>query len=231
MVRGGTGRTLLGKTALVTGASRGIGEGIARKFREEGAKVLAPARNEMDLSTPEAIDAFLSRLDVPVDILVNNAGINIPGNLQEISEPDLRETFRCNLDAPIRLAQGLAPGMKERRYGRIVNISSVWSVVCRDSRLAYTASKAALNGVTRALAIELAPSGILVNAVAPGYVDTEMTRRNNTPQEIERVRARIPLGRLSRPEEIAELVAFLASERNSCVTGQVIVADGGYTCL
>ncbi len=220
-----------GRTALVTGASRGIGKAIADRLRADGVAVLAPPREELDVASPESIDAFVGRLDAAVDILVNNAGINVPGDLRETTAASLSETLRCNVEGAMLLAQGIVPGMKTRRYGRIVNISSIWSIVCRDRRLAYTASKTALNGLTRALAAELAPSGILVNAVAPGYVDTEMTRRNNTPGEIRDICRRIPLGRLLRPEEIADVVAFLASGRNSCVTGQVVVADGGYTCL
>ncbi len=221
----------IGRTALVTGASRGIGKTIADRLRAEGVAVLAPPRAELDVASPKSIDAFVGRLDVAVDILVNNAGINVPGDLRETTAASLRETLLCNVEGAMLLAQGLVPEMKKRRYGRIVNISSIWSIVCRDRRLAYTASKTALNGLTRALAAELAPSGILVNAVAPGYVDTEMTRRNNMSADIEDVCRRIPLGRLLRPEEIAEVAAFLASGQNSCVTGQVVVADGGYTCL
>lgn len=219
-----------GRTALVTGASRGIGAAIAERLRQEGARVLAPTRAEMDLSSDASVDAYLERLAEPVDILVNNAGINILGGITEVRDRDLLETLQNNLVTPLRLARGIAAGMSERRYGRIVNVSSIWSVVSRARRVAYTASKAGLNGLTRALAVELAPHNILVNAVAPGYVDTELTRKNNTSRELDAIRKNVPLGRLIDPAEIAEVIAFLCSSKNRCITGQTVVADGGYTC-
>lgn len=219
-----------GRTALVTGASRGIGAAIAERLREEGARILAPTRAEMDLSSDASVDAFLGRLTEHVDILVNNAGINILGGITEVQDRDLLGTLQINLVTPLRLARGIAAGMSERRYGRIVNVSSIWSVVSRSRRVAYTVSKAGLDGLTRALAVELAPYNVLVNSVAPGYVDTELTRKNNTSQEMDAIRRSVPLGRLIDPAEIAEAVAFLCSSRNRCITGQTVVADGGYTC-
>jgi 3-oxoacyl-[acyl-carrier protein] reductase len=219
-----------GRTALVTGASRGIGAAIADVLRREGARVLAPPRTELDLSSEASLENFLAALREPVDILVNNAGVNRLGALDEIGRDDMREVLQVNLGAPLRLIRGLSGGMKERRYGRIVNLSSVWGSVSRLRRVTYSASKAGLDGLTRAVALELAPYGILVNSVAPGYVDTELTRQNNSAAEIAAIARQIPLGRLGSPEEIAEVVAFLCSSRNSYLTGQVIVTDGGYLC-
>jgi 3-oxoacyl-[acyl-carrier protein] reductase len=121
--------------------------------------------------------------------------------------------------------------MMERRYGRIVNISSIWSVVSKPRRITYSASKSGLNGLTRTLAVELAPHNILVNAVAPGFVLTEMTRQNNTEADLDAICRTIPAQRLAQPEEIAEVVAFLCSEANSYLTGQTLLVDGGFTCL
>jgi 3-oxoacyl-[acyl-carrier protein] reductase len=140
------------------------------------------------------------------------------------------ETLQVNLLAPMQLIKGVANQMMARRFGRIVNISSIWSVVSKKRRLTYSASKAALNGMTRALAIELAPHNILINAVAPGYVNTELTRQNNSEQDINVIKETIPLQRLAEPNEIAETVFFLCSERNTYITGQVITVDGGFTC-
>jgi 3-oxoacyl-[acyl-carrier protein] reductase len=120
--------------------------------------------------------------------------------------------------------------MKSNRYGRIVNISSIWSVVAKEGRLAYTASKSALNGATRTLAVELGEHGILVNTIAPGYVNTELTSQNNSSEQLRLIRNNIPLKRLAEPNEIAQIAAFLCSEKNSYMTGQVLVADGGYVC-
>jgi NAD(P)-dependent dehydrogenase (short-subunit alcohol dehydrogenase family) len=220
-----------GRGALVTGASRGIGKAIAARLRKGGAKVLNPPRQELDLLSNASIDVYLSHLREPVDILVNDAGINRLGSAVEASDSDIQETLQINLVAPLRLVRGLAPGMMERGYGRIVNISSIWSVVSKPRRITYSASKSGLNGLTRTLAVELAPHNILVNAVAPGFVLTEMTRQNNTEADLDAICRTIPAQRLAQPEEIAEVVAFLCSEANSYLTGQTLLVDGGFTCL
>ena len=218
------------KTALITGASRGIGAAIAARLQNEGVQVLSPSSKALDLASTISIDAYLSQLTDPVDILVNNAGINRLGSIDEISGKDFEEVIQVNLLGHFRLTQGLVKSMKARRYGRIVNISSIWSFVSRERRVTYSAAKAGLNGLTRALALELAPYHILVNAVAPGYINTELTKKNNTSEALERIAEDIPLGRLGEPSEIAECVAFLCSPKNSYMTGQVIVLDGGYLC-
>ncbi len=217
-------------TALITGASRGIGAAIASKFAKEGINVLAPTRNDLDLSSGESINSFLSSLKQRVDILVNNAGINVLSGITEITSSNIQDTFQINLFAPIQLTKGISTQMMDRKFGRIVNISSIWSVISRAKRVTYSASKAGINGLTRTLAIELAPYNILVNSVAPGYVNTELTRKNNSEQEIKSIQNTIPLLRLAEPEEIAEVVFFLSSERNTYITGQVITVDGGFTC-
>jgi 3-oxoacyl-[acyl-carrier protein] reductase len=219
------------RTALITGGSRGIGLAISKRLHADGVLVIAPTRTEMDLLSGASIDAYVRSLKQPVDILINNAGINTIAALAEIAGPDLQDTIQIDLLAPLHLAKALAPPMMERRYGRIVNISSIWAVVSKAGRLVYSTAKAGLGGMTRTLAVELAPYNVLVNALAPGYVNTELTRRNNTEAEIEAIGKTIPAGRLAEPEEIAEVAAFLASDRNSYVTGQLIVVDGGYTCL
>ena len=220
-----------GRRALVTGASRGIGAAIAARFREAGAEVLTPARDELDLSSSASIDAYLAGLREPVEIVVNNAGINPLGGTTEVRDCDLQKVLQINLVAPVRLIAGLVPGMRARGYGRIVNISSIFGgAVAKERRIAYSASKAGIVGLTRALAVELAPSGILVNAVAPGYVNTQLTRQNNIPQELEQIQKTIPLHRLAEAEEIAEVVAFLCSQKNSYITGQTLLVDGGFTC-
>ena len=219
-----------GRTALITGASRGIGAAIAARLQADGLVVLSPSSEALDLSSTVSIDTYLSQLTDPIDILVNNAGINRLGSIDEISGKDFEEVIQINLLGHFQLTQGLVKGMKARRYGRIVNISSIWSLVSRERRVTYSAAKAGLNGLTRALALELAPYHILVNAVAPGYINTELTKKNNPPEALERIAGEIPVGRLGEPSEIAECVAFLCSPKNSYMTGQVIVLDGGYLC-
>jgi len=220
-----------GRIALVTGGSRGIGRAVVERFEELGARVLAPTRAELDLADAAAVETYAAALDELVDILVNNAGINPLAGLDELTDDDLEETLAVNLTAPLRLCRALAPGMAARGYGRIVNVSSVWTVVGKAGRVPYTVSKTGLNGLTRAMAVELAPRGVLVNAVAPGIVATELTRQNNTPEQIAALVEQIPIGRLAEAEELAEVIAFLCSGRNSYVTGQVLVCDGGLSCV
>ena len=118
--------------------------------------------------------------------------------------------------------------MKERKYGRILNISSIWSIVSKEKRSIYSASKSGLDGLTRTLALELASHNILVNSIAPGYVDTKMIRLYNSEKELETIKEIIPLGRFAKPNEIGELAKFMCSEKNSYITGQIIPIDGGY---
>lgn len=218
------------RTALVTGASRGIGAAIAQHLATNGYEVLAPTRLEMDLGSNTAIDAYLSKVKDRVDIIVNDAGINRVAALDNIRDQDIDDTLQINLIAPLQIIRGITPYMRKKEYGRIVNISSIWSAVSRAGRISYTMSKSALNGMTRALAIELAPYNILVNAVAPGYVLTDLTRQNNSDAELEQISKAIPLQRLANPQEIAAVVAFLCSEQNTYLTGQTLIVDGGYTC-
>ena len=219
------------RTALVTGASRGIGLAISNLLRENGLEVLTPTRQELDLSSEESIKNFLQKNSAQeIDILVNNAGINIIENLPQISDESLKAALQINLIAPTILIRGLAPKMIERGYGKIVNISSIWSQISKPGRAVYSSTKSAINGLTRSVAIELAPHNIQVNAVAPGFVDTDLTRKNNSPEQLKIIQSNIPAQRLAQTTEIAELVYFLVSEKNTYVTGQIITIDGGFSC-
>ena len=219
------------RLALVTGASRGIGKAIADCLEQSGIHVIKPTRSEMDLASNESIDRYIMALPEKVNILVNNAGINHIEYFQSLTNDQLNETIQIDLLAPVRITQLLLPGMKEQNFGRIVNISSIWSLVSKPGRLAYSVSKGGLNNFTRSLAVEVARFNILVNAVAPGFVNTELTKQNNSQADIAEICKSIPAGRLAEPEEIARFVAFLCSDDNTFMTGQCIAVDGGFTCV
>lgn len=219
------------KNALVTGASRGIGLAIADCFKKQGINVLAPGRKELDLLSKDSIANYLAGLKCPVDILVNNAGINMLGGIVSLEERNIQETIQVNLLAPLDIIRNVAPRMMHKKYGRILNIGSIWGLITKPGRVTYTLTKSGLGGLTRSMAVELAPYNVLVNCVAPGYVDTELTRKNNTSRELEKIKKSIPLQRLANPGEIAELAYFLCSDKNTYITGQTIAIDGGYLCV
>ncbi len=218
------------RTALVTGAARGIGAAIAGALRAQGADVLTPGRSELDLVDPASLARWLEQHGGQIDIVVNNAGINVLNDLEAITPDDWQQMVQINLTAPLQIIQGVAAGMKQRNWGRIVNISSIFGVVTKERRGAYSMVKSGLNGLSRTAAVELAPHGILVNSVCPGYVATDLTRQNNSPAELEKIAASIPAGRLAEPAEIARFVSWLCSDANTYLTGQTILVDGGFTC-
>ena len=217
------------KTALITGASRGIGKSIKEVLNSNGIKIVSPSRNELDLSSSESIDKFLSQMSEDIDIIINNAGILKVGKHTELSSDDFHEILQVNVVAPFRIISGFVEKMKIRNFGRIVNISSVWGQKSKEGRTLYSSSKAALDALTRSLAIEFASYDILINSVAPGYIETEMLKQCNTEDELNIIRDTIPMKRFGKKIEIAELVKFLTSENNSYITGQIFTIDGGYT--
>ena len=217
------------KTALVTGASRGIGKSIKEVLTTDGIKIVSPSRNELDLSSSESIDKFLSQMSEDIDIIINNAGILKVGKHNELSSDDFHEILQVNVVAPFRIISGFVEKMKIRNFGRIVNISSVWGQKSKEGRTLYSSSKAALDALTRSLAIEFASYDILINSVAPGYIETDMLKQCNTEDELNIIRDTIPMKRFGKKMEIAELVKCLTSENKSYITGQIFTIDGGYT--
>lgn len=218
------------RTVLITGGSRGIGKAIAEKFLSNNYKVIAPSRDELDLSSNKSIENFINiNRDIYFDIIINNAGINEINLIENVTDTEIDEMIKINLIAPIKILREFTKEMKKRNFGRIVNLGSIWAVVAKEGRSIYSSTKNGLHGITNTLAIELGQYNVLVNTVCPGFTLTELTKKNNSLEEIMEISKQIPLKRMAEPKEIAEIVFFLCSDSNTYLTGQKIVVDGGFT--
>jgi NAD(P)-dependent dehydrogenase (short-subunit alcohol dehydrogenase family) len=246
---------LSGRVALVTGGSKGLGKAMARAFAESGADVVISSRHEADLK--QALDEILEgtgrrgifvvadmarRDDVgrltqtaidqmsQVDILVNNAGTNVPGAIDQIRDTDWDRIVEINLTSCMALTRSLVPQMKERRWGRVIHISSIMGLGSKDERNVYSATKSGLIGLTRASALDLGPFGITVNAIAPGPFLTDLPSSILTKEQQEQLAQCTALGRWGDPREMAGPTLLLASEAGSYITGATLVVDGGALC-
>jgi len=238
-----------GKVVLITGGTRGIGKQLANDFKDLGADLILTGTDSnkisdlnkggfakyfcVDFLNKESVIEFIEKLNEysKIDVCVNNAGINRIDYLWDIKEQDWDDLLCVNLKAPFIVSQAVAKLMKKNNCGKIINISSIAGVVSRDKRGVYTSSKAGLIGLTRAMAVELAPYGILVNSVSPGFTWTDLTESMVTKEEVDLLSSRVPLGRFATPDEISKVVLFLASELNTFIVGQNIIVDGGYVSV
>ncbi len=216
-------------SALITGGSRGIGRAIKELFESRGLKVYTPSSQQCNLANPQSIAAYTATLP-RVDILINCAGINKLAYLEEADDALIQEMFQVNMFATMQLIKAVVPQMKQNNYGRIVNFSSIWCRFSKNARVVYSSAKASVSGLSMALGVELSPYGILTNAIAPGFINTEMTAINNAPPLIESIKESLPIKRLGEPMEVAELAYFL-SVKNTYITGQTIFIDGGFSCV
>ena len=239
--------------AVITGASRGIGAALAFEFAKSGFPVIVnyqsaekaaldvcgrieafggkalpfrcdvADRGNVDMMIKTALDRFGR-----IDVLVNNAGVSQIKLFTDITPDDWRKMVSVNLDGVFNCCQSVLPAMIHEKSGRIINISSVWGVYGASCEVHYSAVKAGVIGLTKALAKETAPSGITVNAIAPGCIMTDMLRRECTDETLTALAEETPLGRLGTPEDVAKAAVFLSSESASFITGQVLGVDGGF---
>lgn len=242
---------LQGRVALITGAARGIGRATAQKMLQEGASVALLDIQEGELNrTVEEFQTLGKALGIPmnvtladeveravdqiiaqwgrVDILVNNAGAGRAARLEDVTSEDWDRVVNVNLKGTFFCARAVLPNMKKNRYGKIVNIGSR-AGLGKEERTVYAATKAGLIGVTRTWALELARHNINVNYVGPGPIETEFFMANNTPEQTRAILGTVPLQRMGKPGDVANLVSFLASEEASFITGQSIFICGGIT--
>lgn len=239
---------LNGKVAIVTGSARGIGRAIALKLAESGADIVVSDISDAesvageiravgrqskavsaDVSSSQDVAGLIEQTIASfgrIDILVNNAGITRDGLLLRMSDEDWDSVLRVNLKSAFLCTRGVLRHMVKQRWGRIVSISSVVGIVGNAGQANYAATKAGIIGFTRSVAKEVASRGITANAIAPGFIDTEMTQKL-TEEQRQGAQKQIPVGYLGTPQDIAEAVAFLASEQARYITGQVLNVDGG----
>ena len=217
--------------ALITGGSRGIGKSIVEHFRSKHINVISPTREELDLSNVQSINSYLQHINIgEIDILVNNAGINDLCSIENLELNDLLNVFQINCNSAFILTQSLLKSFQEKQFGRIVNIGSIWTERAFPLRGSYSMAKSALYAMTKMVAVENAPHNILCNMISPGFIATELTYKNNTPEQLDQFLKKVPLKKMGKPDDVASLVYFLSIE-NNFITGQNIFIDGGYTCL
>jgi len=241
-----------GKSVLVTGGTKGIGESIVKAFFDSGASSInITGKSESPPNWIRSVDfdgkikyyqidfsvnnweiKFKEMIDYcgGFDCFVNNAGINFVHDITGFPQQEMKEIIRVNLEAPLVATGMVAKKMKEKGFGRIVNIASIFGVVSKEKRSVYTATKSGLIGATKTMALDFLDTNVLVNAVSPGFIETTLTRRVLGDDGVSDMCRKIPLRRLGQPEEVAKAVIFLCSSENTYITGHNLVIDGGFVC-
>ncbi len=238
------------KTVVITGGTRGIGKKLVELFSSAGANIIYTGRSSfkppvldtlafknatyvsLDFEDKNSISSFCSYLGSlhSIDVLINNAGINRINRVEDIKIHDFEAVMNVNVQGPFIISKKACQLMK-KNGGHIVNIASIWSTISKEGRASYATSKAALVGLTRSLAVDFAAEGILVNAVSPGFTITDLTLESLDKEEISHIESIIPCKRMAKTSEIGELVLFLASSKNTYITGQNFVIDGGFSIV
>lgn len=242
--------SLSGKRALITGGTRGLGQAIAKAFIENGAEVVITGRTQqgldaslaqlgsscktalLDVDDLSSITTFAEETEKAfgrIDILVNNAGINMKKDILEVTEEEYARIITTNQQAVFALSREFAKKMVARQSGSILMISSMASRYGIPKVIAYTASKSAVEGMTRAMAVELSPRGVRINCIAPGFIETDMSSKalNSDPERKQKVLSRTPMAKLGKPEDIGNAAVFLSSDAAAFITGVVLPVDGG----
>lgn len=226
---------------LITGGTKGIGKKLVHDFSLFGGNVWFTGRDEsinnqryfcVDFQNNKNMDVFLERIsNIDFDVVINNAGTNKIGTLENYDVKDYEKIINLNLTSCFKLIKTVIPRMITKKYGRIVNITSISSEISMPLRSAYCSSKFGLLGLTKASAVELAKHNILINAVGPGVTQTELTVNVLGASKMKEIARNVPIGRLATVEDVSNVVLFMSSKQNSYMVGQNIIVDGGYTCV
>ena len=217
------------KNLFITGGSGEIGKAIVQVFEMNNYEIISPSSTELDCSNPLSIDDYFLRMKLPlINSIVHCAGWNEPKPFSHISDEEMIKSIYINSFSFFKIVKNLFPNLIDGET-RISAISSLYGFVTRKNRLAYTSSKHSLNGIVKELSLELGVLGILCNSISPGFIDTKMTRKNNSVDVINDFVSRIPVGRLGTVDDIAKIVYFITTIQNPYINGQNIVVDGGYS--
>ena len=219
-------------SVLLIGAGGGIGKSISQYFQNKNFDVIGTHSSDLDLNNNQEVKDGLNNFENKIpEILICNAGINIPKMIKDQNQDEFRKILEINFLSYVDIIKYFAEKMKKNNYGKIIVISSAYAHRFRAGRSAYSSSKSALESFSKTIAIEYAKDNVLLNCIAPGFLNTELTFKNNDESKIAEICERVPIGRLGQVEEILGIIDYLSSRNNSYITGQTINVDGGYSVV